>query len=550
MAYSKHTSITSRSNEMIYLSFIFVTLIVLFLPQSIIGINIFDEGFIVSGAMLVNDGKLPYKDFLSMYGPGQYYLTATIYRLFGEELIYVRVLHIILLVSLGLAIYLLSKRISNSFRASLLSLAVYAAIVIYAQPNVGYPAITATLFLLVSVFALTKWSESMRLRWLSMTSLMIGVAGLFRWDFGVFGLLALLIAVTLHQSLERKKSTQSVKLFRCIVFALAPAVLIMAVVYIPLIVILSDPAQWYKEVPLFSLTEFAKWRGIDYVRPQFWSFLTKSTPTTFIVLILNLAYLAIPVSLALGASAMAMFYVSKPSANPDGKTRFVLAVFLTLLCLFLLNQMRVRPGFPQGFPAIVVSIPITVLMIKFIENLTAFEKYIKVIFIAFGLLAVVFVMVVRYEKWLSFVKKDTIVAHESRYAGIYLESKDQNYIDLVRYIRDHTKPNEAIFSGVVDHSRLFVNDTLIYFLTGRPPADRYLELEPGISNTSHGQEVIVNALQQKNVRLIVLVDIVGYESNQTSKSNGVYLLNNYISQNYHLDKTFNKYKVYSKNSEM
>lgn len=549
MANSKHTSITSQSYEMIYLSFIFLALIIFFLPQSIIGLNIFDEGFIVSGAMLVNDGKLPYKDFLSMYGPGQYYLTAAIYRLFGEELIYVRVLHIIILVSLGLAIFLLSRRISRSFSTSLLSLAAYAAIVIYAQPNVGYPAITATLFLLLSVFSLIKWSESMDRRELAMASLMVGVAGLFRWDFGVFGLLALLITAILYQLVEGKNSNQSVKLFHCIIFSLMPAVLIIAVVYIPLIFIYSNPVQWYKEVPLFSLTEFAKWRGIDYVRPQFWSFLTKSTPTNFIVLILNLAYLAVPVLLALAALAMAMFHVTKRSANPDEKTWFVLDIFFALLCLFLLNQMRVRPGFPQGFPAIVASIPIAALVIKFTGSLIAVEKYVKNIFITFGLLAVCSVVTIRYEKWLSFAKEDTMVVRESRYAGIYLESKNKNYIDLVRYIRNHTKPDEAIFSGVVDHSRLFVNDTLIYFLTARPPADRFLELEPGISNSSYGQEVIVNALQKKNVKLIVLLDMLSGESNQTSKSNGIHMLNNYIFQNYHLDKTFGKYRVYLKNGE-
>ena len=526
-----------------------VTLAALFLPQSIVGLNIFDEGFIVSGAMLVNDGRLPYRDFLSMYGPGQYYLTAAIYRLFGEELVYVRVLHIILLTSLGFAVYLLSKRISHSRLASLIALFYYAAIVIYAEPHVGYPAITATLFLVASAFALTTWSESMHPRSLAIASLTIGIAGLFRWDFGIFGLLALLIAIVLHQSLERNISNRLIQLFQNINYALVPAVIIMTVVYVFLILIKSDPVQWYKEVPLFSLTEFAKWRGIDYVKPQYWSFFRENTPTTFIVPILNLTYLAVPVSLVLGASVVTLQYMFRPLATSDRKMRFVLTVFFSFLCLFLLNQMRVRPGLIQGFPAIVVSIPIAVLVTTYIGNSTVFGKPVKVFFLISGLLAVALIAIVKHEKWLLLVKEDSIVVDDPRYSGIHLDLKDRSYIDLVRYIHGNTKPNEAIFSGVTDHSRLFINDTVIYFLTGRPPADRYLELEPGISNTVHGQQTIVNSLLQKNVRLIVLVDIVGYEPNQTSKSNGVYILNDFISQNYHLDRTFKTYGVYLKNSE-
>ena len=550
MDFFKQNRASSRTNEMIYLSFIFLTLIILFLPQSIVGVNVFDEGFIVSGAMLVNDGKLPYKDFLSMYGPGQYYLTAAVYRLFGEDLIYVRGLHIIIISSLGLVLYLLSKRVSNITYASMLSLAFYAAIVVYAQPNVGYPAITATLFLLISVFALIKWSESQLMRWLSVASLTIGIAGLFRWDFGVFGVLALLISVISYQLLIRINSSLSANLLPCFVFSLAPAVLVMTLVYVPLIGILSDPVQWYREVFLYSLTDFAKWRGINWVRPQFWSFLNKGSPTSFIVLVLNLSYLAIPILLAAGASVMAFISVKKHTIDQEDATRFVLTVFFALLCLFLLNQMRVRPGFPQGFPAIVTAIPIIAILIKFVAVRTTSGKSAKAFFMTVGILTVVLVATVRHEKWLSLLNGDTAVVREERYAGVHLETKDRYYIDLVRYIRAKTESNEAIYSGVVDHSRLFVNDPLIYFLTGRPPADRFVELEPGISNTSHGQEVIVSALKQKNVKLIVLFDMIGFESNQTSKSNGIHMLDNYIDKNYQLDRTFNDYRVYLRNREL
>ena len=183
-------------NQSIYFSILSILLALLFLPQSLVGINVFDEGFIVSGAMLVKDGMLPYRDFLSMYGPGQYYVTAAIFSVFGENLIFVRYLHIVLLTALGMTIYGLAKRESAGFSGPLLMLFSYVGIVLFAQPNVGYPAITATLFLLLSAFALINWSDTLRANSLVLASCMIGIAGLFRWDFGIFGLLALVLTIT------------------------------------------------------------------------------------------------------------------------------------------------------------------------------------------------------------------------------------------------------------------------------------------------------------------------------------------------------------------
>jgi hypothetical protein len=136
----------------IYSAAPFALLAALFAPHSLSGLSIFDEGFIVSGAMLLKDGMLPYRDFFSMYGPGQYYLTAAIFFLLGENLLFVRLLHIALLAALGTAIYSLARQVTNNPGRSLFLLPVYAAIVLFAKPNAGYPAITATLFLLLSAF--------------------------------------------------------------------------------------------------------------------------------------------------------------------------------------------------------------------------------------------------------------------------------------------------------------------------------------------------------------------------------------------------------------
>ena len=316
--------------QAVYATLLFFSLALLFLPQSLSGINIFDEGFIVSGAMLVIDGRLPYRDFLSMYGPAQYYVTAAIMSVFGENLIIVRYLHVILLAVLGLTIFAIAKRASKEGVWSLLLLLVYVGIVLFVRPNVGYPAITATLFLLLGALALGGWSDTLRANRLVLASCMIGIAGLFRWDFGIFGLLAIVLTITIAMMHERRNTDQSVPVFSWLFAAIAPAMLILATIYIPLLVIFSSPARWYREVLLFSLTEFSKWRNLEYLRPIYWSLEGSSSAISFDTSILKLAYLGLPIVLVIGAISTTVHVFLRRRVKTIERSKLVLIVYPSL----------------------------------------------------------------------------------------------------------------------------------------------------------------------------------------------------------------------------
>jgi hypothetical protein len=48
-------------------------------------LNLYDEGLVVYGAARVMRGEVPYRDFWSMYGPGQFYLIAGLFKIFGTQ---------------------------------------------------------------------------------------------------------------------------------------------------------------------------------------------------------------------------------------------------------------------------------------------------------------------------------------------------------------------------------------------------------------------------------------------------------------------------------
>src|SRR5262245_47489977 len=88
----------------------FLVMTVLLLPRYLVGVVAHDEGFIASGAMLVANGKLPYRDFLNFYGPAEYYVLAALFAVFGQDLLVLRIVHVCTLAALGIVLILLCRK--------------------------------------------------------------------------------------------------------------------------------------------------------------------------------------------------------------------------------------------------------------------------------------------------------------------------------------------------------------------------------------------------------------------------------------------------------
>src|SRR5262249_11983858 len=115
---------------------------------------------------------------------------------------------------------------------------------------------------------------------------------------------------------------------------------------------------------------------------------------------------------------------------------------------------------------------------------------------------------------------------------IWVTSADAHYGEVLRYVRAHTEKADVIYSGAADHSRLLVNDSLLYFLTERVAAGRFLEVDPGLVNAVAGQLELVEARQAERVPLVVLLAIPFTEPNLTDSSNGVHELDDFITAHY------------------
>ena len=67
-------------------------------------------------------------------------------------------------------------------------------------------------------------------------------------------------------------------------------------------------------------------------------------------------------------------------------------------------------------------------------------------------------------------------------------------------------PGGAFHVGLTRHDAVVISNVRFYYLSGRPPATRYHELHPGITDRDDVQREMIADLVRKKVRCVVLWD--------------------------------------------
>ena len=99
-------------------------------------------------------------------------------------------------------------------------------------------------------------------------------------------------------------------------------------------------------------------------------------------------------------------------------------------------------------------------------------------------------------------------------------------LKVIEFIDDHTAPGERLYVGLPQHDRVFINDNLIYFATGRLPATKWSHFDPGLQSSYPIQEEMIGELDRVTPQYIVEDAEFGsmFEFNESAKSSGVFVL--------------------------
>jgi hypothetical protein len=122
---------------------------------------------------------------------------------------------------------------------------------------------------------------------------------------------------------------------------------------------------------------------------------------------------------------------------------------------------------------------------------------------------------------------------------------DEGELQALRYVRARSGPDEAIFSGVPDHSRIYMNNLRFYFLAGRPIGVRVFQLEPVVATEAPVQQEIIHDLDQNKVKWVIL-DSGFWSPDKTFLTHhyvGSRLLDQYITSQYHEEARFGEYQI-------
>jgi hypothetical protein len=504
----------------------------------------YDEGIVAYGAVRILDGGVPYRDFWTLYAPGEFFTLAAIFKIFGISLKAAVLFAVTVLSFTVCSIYLLINKLCSRIFAVLAFL--FALFWLKSYMVFNRPGQLAILFFVLCSLSLIKFLNSGRNIWLVATGVLAGMVGLFRQDFGLYILISASLVILLKQLNSTKKKDGKLRLslvFKSILFLLAGS----SIIILPLFIYLignSAFREFINDVVVFPVTIYPRVRDLPF--PEL-----KADSLIF--------YL--PASVFLLAFLRLLFYNWKTEIKDIGP--WVMLFFLFSGMGFL-NYTNTRACMSHLLPTM---IPAIVLFIWLSYNLL--KKFFgREVFFYEGLAwAVVCFTLFFYltkpsldalaKKPISMSDKEVKEAllNIDRGYGFYDNSEHaQSQVRAIKYIQDKTEKKEKIFVGNLRHDKVVNSDVIFYFFSARDSATKYYELHPGLTNTQKIQKEIINDLSRKGVRYIVLWS--GSESakciiepNESSKSSGVRELDTFIKENYKIEKIFGPYLILKRYTE-
>jgi hypothetical protein len=507
------------------------------------------EGISTVGAERVLRGEMPYRDFWTMYAPGQFYLVALLFKIFGTHLLVEVVAASILCAAAACVYYWLVLNLVGRKLAALVPVGIFLA----AMYNTGYfkrlgsypPAI---LFIFMAINSMILYVKQGKLGYLFAAGVATGTAVIFKHDVGGYTAVAIIAGLIGYHFLAPVLRADQV---HSLLLKVATYVIGLVAIPIPVFTyfaVLAWP-DMLQDLIVFPSTDFrfARPEGYPNLFPfgiynqsplkmldNLFTYLNLTVP--FVMFLLGL----VAIGLALGrrkldyAAAAVTFSVGYllhyAAAHVQINTHMVtMSVYAACLGL-LLYDLAVDEIFTNRS---VYKWVAATAGLGWILSLSAKPLYVN---------------------W-QHRRLSTAELQLSKVAGFNASSTDSRaFAELSAFVHAHTEPRQRLFVGLHRHDVVIIGDVMIYFVLDRPSATRYHELHPAVTDTARVQNEIIRDLQEKNVSLVILKYIFSDEALEREKMNfarhlsksGATDLDEFIGKNYLHVRTFGPYAVWQR----
>jgi hypothetical protein len=520
--------------------------------------NMYDEGIVLTAAMRVAAGQIQHRDFYAIYGPAQFYILAGLFKLFGESILVERLFDLFIRALLVASVYAI---ISSYCRKSIALFTAFVTLLwlfgLY-YATAGNAVIPVSLLNLVgTAIILPVFVRTVSMRRMLTAGAIAGMAALFRYDtgIGILGVHFCVIAIAIYLRCKSRRlltflSAYWPYLLGFAVVTLSPALYYLSVA--PLHAFAYDiiiyPSQYYHRarnlpfprISLKGLDNFAVYLPIAVIGISF--------------------YAAVADRLRSRGKDRATVQSTLDEQKWSG---FFVAFGLLALVMYFKGFVRI--GIIQTYLS---TIPSLLLTAALFQRRSTFSRPIRISVMALVGLSIL------SPTWTSLREiRDLHTQHSSVPEDILSSVRrtkpeirttwcktansltrgfcflpEDDRIQTIEFIDSHTRQDQQLFVGSTKHDRVFANDNLIYFASQRLPATRWSHFDPDLQSRSDVQAQMIQELEVSAPPYIVLdseFDLTR-EPNDSSKSSGVVLLDEYIHKKYQLTRTFGVMSIWQR----
>ena len=478
------------------------------------GFSSYDDGVAAVGAKLILLGKMPYRDFWTMYSPGSFYANAMGLAVLGERLANVRLLGMLQAGIQALLLYVILKKTARGIGPAIAAAVVFLALIPLGTLTYWFTIALAAAYCVLSAV------EQPKSRWTYACGLMIGLAGLFRQDVGAYLLLASLPFI--YAASAGKGLGKAAPALRTL--CTSAVVVGTAIAYIA---VRGALAPMFDQAVRFALVDYPGSRPLPYPVP--WHEVLVIGPY-FAPMAIGFVYQLYGFYL-MPAVLLGLTMASIRRLLKDGQNRETqLTCCLLGLALVMFLMVRIRPSGAR----IVASVALG--SAAFAALATDRDKLIRRTAIAAIVASIVaFVPFGAYSIWAERAYAPSVIAGRG---GVYAAAGHAEALTAVSArIRALTSPSDRILAGA----------PIIYFLADRQPATRNYEPHPRWTDTPRVQQQTIRDMERIHARFFVRSREWGRASYFTIEpKNQPKMLIDYIERNYRVREDCSVFQIYER----
>jgi hypothetical protein len=489
------------------------------------GIQLNDEGLMLQAAARIADGQVPYRDFWWFYPPGQPYLLALLWKLFGPSLLTWRILRVLCDAAVAVLAWALARRGGASQRMALATF--LAAALAMAYPSGPHP-FPPTLAMCLGALLLME-------RHPALAGGLAGLATVWRIEFAAYLGLGVLLAYALRPSPRGERVQMAARFAGC-------AVAVAVALYLPVVATagLGDSFDLLIRYPAEDFSDYQSLPfPLDYDgalnTSSLGGFLSDSAES----LLLFYLPLALVAGLVGSLAALAVRFTR------DRWSQIAAAVFAIGMAHYLVTR-------PDAFHTAPLTVMVAVLAAWAVAQVdwSVNRRLQRTVGLAGGGLAVLALTYAVVEgldrRWLE-LRADRAELRLPVADGVRVDERKRAPLeDAMRFVRRNTRPTEPIYVATRRSDLVTAGAPLLYVLAGRPNPTRYDIAAPGVITTAPVQREIVRDLERSRAGIVVRWTdpaSAAPEPNKAGESSGVRLLDDYLARSYRRVARFGDYPI-------